>query len=291
MTSYTISDTDLDAIKDQVVIITGASSGIGLATLRRILKHGGKVFASDLNPLPSDVSSTPFLKVDVTSWADQVALFKAAAATYGHIDHVFANAGIKPSFSLLEEDVDENGDLQPPSLATYNVNIVGVTYTMKLGLYYLKRNPRGGSLVLTASASSFSKFPTTDYTASKHAVLGLLRGLHPQLPPTLRLNAIAPSYTDTGIIPPALLAALGPENYQSADVVARSVVNLMASSRNAELCYSDRGRYLDFENGERGYHACVKSMLGVEEGEEVVAVEFARRMREVMEKAVAEGGA
>jgi NADP-dependent 3-hydroxy acid dehydrogenase YdfG len=184
MTSFEIPDGSLEGIKDQVVVITGnctpgsihvqftkpvgASSGIGLATLRRVIKHGGKVFASDVNPLPEpENSSVPFRKVDVTSWKEQVELFKAAEKEYGKIDHVFANAGIAPTISLFEEDVDENGDLLPPKLNTLNVNLNGCMYTVKLGMYYLKKNPSGGSIVMTASASSFSRFPATDYSMPK----------------------------------------------------------------------------------------------------------------------------
>ena len=53
----------------------GASSGIGLATLRRIIKHGGRVYAADLNPLPEpEANSVPFSKVDVTDWKQQLEL-------------------------------------------------------------------------------------------------------------------------------------------------------------------------------------------------------------------------
>lgn len=63
-------------------------------------------------------------------------------------------AGIQPTATLLEEDVDENGDLLPPRLDTININLLGCIYTVKLGIYYLKQNPNGGSIVMTASASS-----------------------------------------------------------------------------------------------------------------------------------------
>jgi NAD(P)-dependent dehydrogenase (short-subunit alcohol dehydrogenase family) len=133
----------------------GASSGIGLATVKRLLQHGVKVFASDLNPLPEPEHSTvPFHRTDVTSWNDQRALFKAAKEKYGHIDHVFANAGISGSTALLEDDVDENGDLLPPNLKTLDINLTGCMYTVKLGIHYIKQNASGGSLVLTGSASS-----------------------------------------------------------------------------------------------------------------------------------------
>lgn len=200
---------------------------------------------------------------------------------------MFANAGIAPTISLLEDDVDANGDLLPPNLKTINVNLLGCLYTVKLGIHHIRRNPVGGSIVITASGSSFTRFPATDYSThclphlmtthahrsaatTKHAVLGLMRSLtghlHPNLP--IRINAIAPSWTDTGILSPAVLAAIGEGNYQSADVPARSVTLLMADKRrHGEMVYSERGLFKDLENGENGYHHLTAKMLGVE-GEE-----------------------
>jgi NAD(P)-dependent dehydrogenase (short-subunit alcohol dehydrogenase family) len=130
-----------------------------------VIKHGGKVFACDLNPLPEpETSSVPFLKLDVTSWKEQLDMFKVAQMQYGNIDHVFANAGIKPSMTLIEDDVDENNDPQPPKLDTLDVNLIGYIYTTKLAIHYLKKNPNGGSIVMTASGSSFSRFPGADYS-------------------------------------------------------------------------------------------------------------------------------
>ncbi|KAI4666957.1 uncharacterized protein J4E88_010378 [Alternaria novae-zelandiae] len=293
MTSFTISDGQLDGLKDQVAVITGASSGIGLATLRRIIKHGGKVFASDLTPLPEpEASSVPFLKADVTSWKEQLDIFKAAEQKYGKIDHAFANAGIGKSTSFLEEDVDENGDLLPPKMNTINVNLVGVMYTVKLAIHYLKKNPNGGSIVMTASGSSFARLPAEDYTTAKHGVLGLLRALQPQLHPRLpiRINAVAPSWTDTAIVPRAMIAALGDSNVQSADVVARSVGVLMADKeRHGELVYSALGKFVEMEYGEAGFHALTKPMMELAEGGEKKEVLVAeKRVDEVLEEMAVE---
>tara|TARA_R110002003_G_scaffold45_5_gene3468 strand:+ start:14122 stop:14982 length:861 start_codon:yes stop_codon:yes gene_type:complete len=261
------------------------------------------VFASDLNPLPEpEVSSVPFLKVNVTSWKEQVELFKAAEKEYGKIDHVFANAGIGPTISLLEDDVDENGDLLPPKLNTLDVNLTGCLYTVKLGIHYLKKNPNGGSIVMTASASSFSRFPATDYSmlilsrlksnllmfsaTAKHAVLGLLRALHGHLHPKLpiRINAIAPSWTATGIVPKAVIAALGEGNYQSADVVGRSVTLLMADKeRHGELVYSECGKFKDLENGNNGFHAVTKKMLEVDEGDDLAELGVFKKLAKMKE--------
>ncbi|KAF2849771.1 NAD(P)-binding protein [Plenodomus tracheiphilus IPT5] len=259
MSSFTISDTDLNDIRGQVVVITDASSGIGLATLRLILHHGGKVFASDLNPLPPYLTSTSFFATNVTSWLSQVALFRAAEKRYGHIDHVFANAGSRPSCSLLEEDLDENSDLQTPDPATYDVNLVGVMYAVKVGLWYLNKNPRSGS-PLSIPPSNIQTRPPRPPS----------RPTLPALPSPLRINAIAPSWTDTGILTPDVLAALGRGNYQSADAVARSVVVLMADQmRRGKMVYSERGRFMDLEDGERGVSWVVRGVVdeGRKEGE------------------------
>ncbi|KAG9199572.1 hypothetical protein G6514_008334 [Epicoccum nigrum] len=271
MTSFTISDNYLDQIKDQVVVVTGASSGIGLATLRLVLAHGGKVYASDLNPLPSpEAASVPFLEVDtlhvIKSSLTIPQRFKAAEEQYGKIDHVFANAGIAPTTSLLEDDLDEDGNLAPPNLKTLDVNLTGCLYTVKLGIHYLRKNPTGGSIVITASVSSFMRFPPVDYTTSKHAVLGLMRSLTQHLHPTLplRINAIAPSWTATGIVPPDAVAAIGEAEFQSPDVPARSVVLLMTDGkRHGEMVFSEKGRFLECENGEAGYLGFAENMLGM----------------------------
>jgi NAD(P)-dependent dehydrogenase (short-subunit alcohol dehydrogenase family) len=319
MTSFTISDGELGDIKDQVVLITGtrtsktrsstilitypgASSGIGLATLRRVIKHGGKVFACDLNPLPEpEASSIPFMKVDVASWKEQLELFKAAQKQYGKIDHVFANAGIVPSMTLLEDDVDENGDLLPPKKDTIDVNLIGCLYTVKLAIHYLKKNPNGGSIVMTASGSSFSRFPGADYSTSptlpslfpsdpiqaicKHAILGILRALYTPLYPNLpiRINAVAPSWTNTPLMTREVVAALGEGNCQSADVVARSVVLLMSDGkRHGEMVYSKRGNYTEMENGDKGFHALVKGMFGVGLKEERIEVKNYKKLSGVL---------
>jgi hypothetical protein len=110
-----------------------------------------------------------------------------------------------------------------------------------------------------------------------------MRALHPQLHPHLpiRINAIAPSWTDTGIVPKHIIAALGEGNYQSADVVGRSVTLLMADGkRHGELVYSECGKFRDMENGEKGYHAMTKKMLEVNEQEELLEMGVFKRLDE-----------
>ncbi|KAL4821548.1 hypothetical protein BDW67DRAFT_180238 [Aspergillus spinulosporus] len=279
MTEFQIPLECLTLIKDKVVLITGSSSGIGKATAQLCLHHGAKVIAGDLTPPPADfiqcldqrdeqhhtgaASTSPsdqvdgsknfvFVQTDVSNWTSLRNLFVRGVERFGVIDHVFANAGIGPLNNFLEETFEDKGGkeqlLAPPDLKVLNVNLVGVIYTVRLAVYYLRQTAhdrRGGaeiesspSITISASASSFQNFSAADYTVAKHGVLGILRGLYSDLqqdqpssghdgkiPRRVRLNAIAPSWTATGIVPSDVLEALG-AHVQKPEDVAKSVVML-----------------------------------------------------------------
>jgi NAD(P)-dependent dehydrogenase (short-subunit alcohol dehydrogenase family) len=131
---------------------------------------------------------------------------------------------------------------------------------------------------------------TCNAATTKHAVLGLLRSLTPQLHPKLpiRINAIAPSWTETAIVPKQIIAALGEGNYQSADVVGRSVTLLMADKeRHGELIYSECGKFMDLENGDKGFHALTKKMLRLGEEEELSETGVFAKLTKILEGQVA----
>ena len=200
-------------------------------------------------------------------------------------------SGISTSCNLLEEDVDENGDLLPPKLKTLEVNLIAVLYTVKLAVHYLRKE--GGSIVVTGSGSSFSRFGPTDYTTSKHGVFGLVRAmtvnLYPNIP--IRINGLAPAWTDTNIIPRRLIDALG-DQVQSADVVARSAVLLMADeTRHGEMIFSDRGKFWDVENGDNGLIVSLRRALDIpEQPEEPWIVKLREARAEVAKKMSEEAG-
>ncbi|KAL4949511.1 hypothetical protein BDW69DRAFT_74219 [Aspergillus filifer] len=325
MTEIQIPDESLIALKDKVVLITGSTSGIGLATTRLALSLGAKVIAGDINALPEPdhnelLASTPpqshqdsdpengkedsflLIHTDVTSWPSIRNLFVTGIQHFGRIDHVFANAGIGPRVNFLEEtfetgldggaetgtgtapghegvgeELEEENDLHqayrlaPPDIRVLDVNLLGVIYTVRLAVYFLRRfasaqpspGPGAGdgasspSIVATASASSFQDFSAADYTVAKHGVLGLLRGLYtdllqPSSYPPIRLNGIAPSWTATGIVAADMLRPFGAD-VQEPDVVARSVVCLFNDNhKHGELIYSWGGRYVEVNRCEGG---------------------------------------
>ncbi|KAK3717203.1 hypothetical protein LTR37_005912 [Vermiconidia calcicola] len=252
MTEFLIQDEDLTALSGKVVVITGCSSGIGLATVELLLKLGASVVGGDLQPSPTQHEELSFQKTDTTLWPDLLALFKLAKEKHNRIDHVFSNAGISGRANYLSESFDANGELEEPSQLTYDIDLRGMINTSYLGLYHMRhQEPAGGSIVCTASASSFQRFRVCDYTTAKHGVLGWMRGIVPNLQTAnlpIRVNAIAPSWTITGLVPEGVVDQFKDVQWQGPDAVARSVAILMADqARQGQLIFSMGGRFIEIE--------------------------------------------
>ncbi|KAL1619284.1 hypothetical protein SLS56_010174 [Neofusicoccum ribis] len=277
------------------------SSGIGLATVSLALKMGAKVVMGDLNPPPPKIEGPDmtFVPLDVTSWEALSGLFEKAIELYGRIDHVFANAellrgdqvqGIAPRVNLLEDKLDSNGKLQEPDYRVLDINLKSVMNTAVLALHYMRKQETGGSIVLTASASSFQQFQAVDYTVAKHGVLGLLRALVPALQPLhhpIRINAIAPSWTDTGIVPGDVIRQLGCAVMEPSDV-ARAALHQMADGRrDAQLVYSVglRGGGVAHREIDEGLRGAAGALCSDEAGGPSLEAVLAE-VRRVSEKAV-----
>ena len=181
------------------------------------------------------------------SWKSLAGLFKDTYAQHGRIDVVFANAGVAMSDNYVNCTVDADGEVAEPSHRTMEINLKGCVNTVVLGVHYMKETKKG-SIIVTASASSYQRFIASDYATAKHGVLGLMRSLVDQLQPLgIRVNAIAPSWTDTRIVPREALAGVGVKT-QSAEVVARSVAVLAVDeARHGQTIYSSGGVYREVE--------------------------------------------
>ncbi|KAI1180975.1 short chain dehydrogenase [Nemania sp. FL0916] len=268
MAEIKITDESLASLKDKVVVVTGGSSGIGLATVQLLLSLGASVVDGDLNPPVSDANtpnplpSSPkfhFHAVDVTSWSSLISLYKTTLELHGHIDHVFANAGVVTSTDYvngLEVD-DETGDPREPSSLVLDVNLKGVINTAALGVWYIRKGGEGngkgeGSVVLNASSTGLQRLRIHDYAVSKHGVIGLMRGMHASLshpsppspsPSPIRINAVAPSWTATGMVIQDIFDRMR-IYIQPASAVARGVAKLMADdSHRGHLVHIDHEVY------------------------------------------------
>lgn len=138
-----------------------------MATVNLLLSLGASVVSADLlppvEPVVVDSPAFTFIKTDVTEWSDLLALFERAKEIHGRIDHVYANAGISPRANYLSTEVDEKGRLKEPAYLALDVNLKGVINTATLGIYYMRQQLEGGSVVISASVSSVQRFRAVDY--------------------------------------------------------------------------------------------------------------------------------
>jgi len=155
----------------------------------------GDVAAGPGKQLATELGSekATFILCDTSSYSDQLALFAKAEDLYGRVDVVVANAGI----SIPQDPFDPEADINvEPNTRELDVNLKGVFFTVRIGMSYLRRNG-GGDIILTSSIAGFKECTgITAYTASKHGVIGIMRGLHlAAIPEGIRINVVCPWMT------------------------------------------------------------------------------------------------
>ena len=139
--------------------------------------------------------SVRFKHCDTSSYQAQLDLFATAEETYGRVDIVVANAGVANHKDIF----DPSADIQvEPSMMEVDINLKGAIFTARIGMHYLRKTG-GGDLVLVSSIAGFKECGgLAPYTASKHGVLGLMRGLHiVAILENIRVNVICPWMTST----------------------------------------------------------------------------------------------
>lgn len=185
----------------RTAVITGAGSGIGLATARRLASEGANIVCGDIDETAGKAAAEEvggtFVKVDVTSPEEVEALFKTAFDTYGSVDIAFNNAGISPpdDDSILTTGLEAWKRVQ-------DVNLTSVYLCCKAALPYMRRQGRG-SIINTASFVARMGAATSQisYTASKGGVLAMSRELGVQFAREgIRVNALCPGPVNTPLL-------------------------------------------------------------------------------------------
>lgn len=191
----------MNRLEDRVAVITGAGSGIGRATAKRLASEGAKVVAVDTNnetgkEIASDVGGI-FVKADVTNSAEVENMYKVAFDTYGRIDIAFNNAGISPP---------DDDSILVTELAAWEkvlrVNTTSVYLCCKHVLPYMQKAGKG-SIINTASFVATMGAATSQiaYTASKGGVLSMSRELGVQFAREgIRVNALSPGPVNTPLL-------------------------------------------------------------------------------------------
>jgi len=187
-----------EGIQNKVVVITGASSGLGEATARHLARGGAKLVLGArrldrLEALSKELSlgSTAAVKTDVTDQAQVKALVDHAVRTHGRIDVMLNNAGLMPHSPLERLKIDNWN-------RTIDVNIKGVLYGIAAALPHMKQQNAGHIINVSSVAGHKVGVGNAVYAATKHAVRALSEGLRQEVKPyNIRTTVISPGAVAT----------------------------------------------------------------------------------------------
>ena len=190
-------------IQDKIVVITGASSGMGEATARHLAQQGAKVVlgarrAERLEALVNEIKSAGgealAVTTDVTNRADVAKLVDTAVETFGRVDVLINNAGIMPLSPLEALKVDEWEQM-------IDVNIKGVLYGIAAALPHMKAQ-RSGHVITTASVAGHLIFPASSvYSGTKFAVRAICEGFRQEVKDyNIRTTIVSPGAVKTELL-------------------------------------------------------------------------------------------
>lgn len=180
-------------LDDRVALVTGAGSGIGLATAKRLAADGARV-------LTTDRAGEVDILADVTEPGINAKLVAEAETRLGKLDIVVACAGIT-GMQMLEGASDEFFDQMMA------VNVTAVFRLMRDALPLLKRSSHGRIILIGSVMSSFGEAGMAAYSASKHAVLGMTKSVAAEVGDhRITVNCIQPGAIETPMTAPAFSA-------------------------------------------------------------------------------------
>jgi NADP-dependent 3-hydroxy acid dehydrogenase YdfG len=214
---------------DRVLLITGASSGIGAETARHAARAGWRLVLGarseeKLSELADELGQdrVAVRRCDVTDWDDVQALVAAAEERFGRLDSVFANAGLGAKRGFLEESVEHWRTM-------VDTNVLGVALTIRAALPGFRQQGYG-HFVLTGSVAGRRALPGSLYAATKWAVTAMGEGLRQEVSDSdIKVTLIEPGMVDTPFFDSPVEDALRPED------VARSVVYVLSEPPHVDV--------------------------------------------------------
>ena len=198
-------------IEGKIVVITGASSGLGEATARHLSEHGAVVVLGArridriralAKALAGREGKAIAVQVDVTQSEQVKQLVDAAVERYGRIDVLINNAGLMPHSPLERLKVADWDRM-------IDVNIKGVLYGIAAALPYMQRQKSGHIINVSSVAGHKVRPGSAVYAATKHAVLALSEGLRQE---------VKPYHIRTTVISPGAIATELPNSITESDI-------------------------------------------------------------------------
>lgn len=233
----------MSEIENKVVVITGASSGIGEGLARRLASSGASVVlgarrTDRLETLVAEIRAAggkaEYQAVDVTKREEVESLVLFANRTYGKVDVIINNAGLMPLSNLDRLEV-ENWERM------IDVNIKGVLYGIAAALPIFQTQ-KSGHFINVASTGAYRVVPTgAVYCATKFAVRAISDGLRQEVGPDIRVTVLSPGVVESElastITDPDAQAAMETfrENGLVPDDIARAVVYMLEQPKNVDV--------------------------------------------------------
>ena len=241
---YASEDIKVVMVSGQVVIITGASSGIGRATALHLAREGAKVVLGarhedGLSRLAQGIRAAGgqavYRVTDVSRREDLQSLVALSQQSFGRLDVLFSNAGAMPIGPLDDLAVDDWETM-------VDVNVKGVLFGIAAALPVFRRQD-SGHFIHTASTAARKTVPNqVVYSATKAAVLAISDGLRQELAGHIRVSTILPGFTDTAfsehVKNPELKTQLqkaGEKFAMSPEAVARAVAYILEQPEGVNI--------------------------------------------------------
>jgi len=188
----------------QVVLITGALTGIGRAAAVAFAKKGAKVAVSGrrdeagqalVQELRSLGAEAEFINADVRKEGDVQALVDKTVARFGRLDVAVNNAGTEGDRGVITDQTAES------YAATFDTNVLGVILSMKHEVRAMQAQGSGSIINISSTYGHEGAAGASVYVGSKHAVEGITKSVALELAKSgIRVNAVAPGPTDTGML-------------------------------------------------------------------------------------------